>query len=78
MKKIGNKNVLEVFLQDLGEERKEGEKTAKEIHDEAIAAGHKVSLNGVRARLQRMSESGKLSCRKTLIAGKLTNLYSEP
>ena len=78
MKKIGNKNVLEVFLKDLGEERKEGEKTAKEIHDETIAAGHKVSLNGVRTRLQRMSESGKLSCRKVLIAGKLTNVYSEP
>jgi hypothetical protein len=78
MKKIGNKKVLETFLEDLGQERREDEKTAKEICDEAIAAGHSVTLNAVRARLQRLCDIGKLTSRKTIINGRLTNLYSEP
>jgi hypothetical protein len=78
MKKIGNKDVLSLFLQEMGEARKEGEKTAIEIYDEAIAAGHDVTIESVRSRLTRLCTMGKLVTRKMTINGTRANLYSEP
>ena len=79
MKKIGNKSVLNAFLEDLGNtKRQEGEKTANEIHQELIDDGVDATINSVRNRLERMVVSGKLKCRKVLINGKYTNLFSEP
>ena len=79
MKKIGNKSVLNAFLEDLGNtKRQEGEKTANEIHQELIDDGVDATINSVRNRLERMVISGKLKCRKVLIEGKYKNLFSEP
>ena len=78
MKKIGKKDVLTAFLQDLKEERREGEKTAVEIHREIIASGRDISIDAVNNRLKRLRDSGKLNCRKGVINGTTVNLYSEP
>jgi len=79
MKKIGNKSVLNAFLEDLGDtKRREGEKTAREILQELIENGVDTTINSVRNRLEGMVNSGKLKCRKVLIKGKYTNLFSEP
>jgi Fe2+ or Zn2+ uptake regulation protein len=79
MKKIGNKSVLNAFLEDLGDtKRQEGEKTAYEILQELIEDGIDTTIHSVRNRLEGMVNSGKLKRRKVLINGKYTNLFSEP
>jgi uncharacterized protein YicC (UPF0701 family) len=79
MKKIGNKSVLNAFLEDLGDtKRREGEKTAHEILQELIEDGIDTTIHSVRNRLEGMVNSGKLKRRKVLMKGKYTNLFSEP
>lgn len=78
MKKIGKKDVLAAFLENIKEERKEGEKTSKEIYLETIQAGHTITLDGVRSRLKRLCDQGKIVMRSGVIDGKQANLYSEP
>lgn len=78
MKKIGNKSVLLAVLDELQQEqRNENEKTASEIYEECIKAGHEVTIDSIRARLARMVINGKLKYRKALIDGRHTNLYYE-
>jgi len=76
MKKIGNKSVLQAFLEDMGDTRKEGEQTLDEIRDALSEQGFDMTLEAVRCRLKRMIESKKITMRKAFIKGRRMNLYS--
>ena len=77
MKKIGNKQVLEVLLADLAKDsRAEGECTVQEILDDLHASGVKMSRRTLIDRLNAQCAQGRMTVRKWKNNGHIVNLYS--